>query len=249
MVTYPAALDVPREVVQCVATLIAMHRAETGSRWRRLSPFRQALLVLVWLRKGETLTALAAGFGVGVATAHRYCTEVTALLAAHAPTLAEAMLAVQREGWAVLDGTLVPTDRLADKRFNSGKHRAYGVNVQALISPAGRPLWCSPPLPGATHDITAARSHGVLDAIATAGVAVLADKAYRGGGLLVPYQPYNHQHLTPARRACNHAHTALRNRGERGFAVLKTWRILRRLRCCPWRAEHIVRAILVLEHL
>jgi transposase len=249
VVTYPAVLDVPREVVACVAALIAMHRADTGSRWRRLRPYRQAVLALVWMRKGETFASLAAGFGIGVSTAHRYCHEVAGLLAAHAPTLDEVMTAIEQAGWAVLDGTLVPTDRVADKRFNSGKHRAYGVNVQALISPTGQPLWCSPPLPGSTHDITAARAHGIIDAIVAAGVSVLADKAYRGAGLLVPYQPYNGRQLTPARRACNRAHSALRNRGERGFATLKTWRILRRLRCCPWRAEHIVRAILVLEHL
>ncbi|HWL35270.1 MAG TPA: IS5/IS1182 family transposase, partial [Frankiaceae bacterium] len=40
-----------------------------------------------------------------------------------------------------------------------------------------------------------------------------------------------------------------RSLGERGFAVLKTWRILRRLRTCPWRAGPIVAAILTLEHL
>lgn len=250
MVTYPAVLDVPREVVESVAVLIAQHRSDLGSRWRRLSPFRQAVLVLARLRNGETLTALAAGFGIGVATAHRYCDEVTGLLAEHAPTLADAVAAARRAGWAVLDGTLVPTDRLADKRFNSGKHRAYGVNVQALIAPNGRPLWCSPPLPGNTHDLTAARTHGMLDAIADAGVTVLADRAYTGAPeLLLPYKTWNGRELSSAKRACNRAHAALRGRGERGFATLKTWRILRRLHTCPWRAGPIIAAILTLEHL
>lgn len=250
MVTYPAALDLPREVVSCVAVLIAQHRADLGSRWRRLTPFRQALLVLVRLRKGESLAALAAGFGIGVATAHRYCDEVTTLLAAHAPTLADAVANARQAGWAVLDGTLVPTDRLADKTFNSGKHRAYGVNIQALIAQDGRPLWCSPPLPGATHDLTAARTHGLLDAIRDSGLTVLADRAYTGAPeLLVPYKTWNGRELSSAKRACNRAHAALRGLGERGFAILKTWRILRRLHCCPWRAGPIVAAILTLEHL
>lgn len=250
MVTYPAALDLPREVVTSVAVLINQHRVDIGSRWRRVSPYRQALLVLAWLRKGETLTALAAGFGIGVATAHRYCDEVTGLLAAHAPTLADAVTQAGRRGWAVLDGTLLPTDRLADKAFNSGKHRAYGVNVQALIAPDGRPLWASPPLPGSTHDLAAARTHGLLDTIATAGVTVLADRAYNGAPeLLTPYKTWNGRQLSSAKRAANRAHAALRGRGERGFATLKTWRILRRLHCCPWRAGPIVAAILTLEHL
>lgn len=250
MVTYPAVLDVPREVVESLAVLLAQHRVDVGSRWRRLTPFRQAVLVLARLRKGETLAALARGFGIGVATAHRYCEEATALLAAHAPTLTDAVAAAHRAGWAVLDGTLVPTDRLADKRFNSGKHRAYGVNVQALISPHGRPLWCSPPLPGNTHDLTAARTHGILDALRDAGVTVLADRAYTGAAeLLLPYKTWNGRTLSSAKQAANRAHAALRGRGERAFAVLKSWRILRRLHTCPWRAGPIVAAILTLEHL
>jgi hypothetical protein len=40
------------------------------------------LLVLAYLRKGETFAELAAGFGIGTATAWRYVTETVALLAA-----------------------------------------------------------------------------------------------------------------------------------------------------------------------
>ncbi len=79
---------------------------------------------------------------------------------------------------------------------------------------------------------------------------MLADRAYNGAvELLLPYKRYNHRELSSAKQAANRAHAALRGRGERGFAVLKTWRILRRLHCCPWRAGPIVAAILTLEHL
>jgi hypothetical protein len=47
-------------------------------------PGRQALLVLAHLRKAETFASLAAGFGIGTATAWRYVTETVTLLAAHA---------------------------------------------------------------------------------------------------------------------------------------------------------------------
>lgn len=43
---------------------------------RKLNPGRQALLVLAYLRKGDTFADLAAGFGVG--TAWRYVTEKAA---------------------------------------------------------------------------------------------------------------------------------------------------------------------------
>jgi hypothetical protein len=38
----------------------------------------------------------------------------------------------------------------------------------------------------------------------------------------------------------------LRSAGERANAELKTWHILRKLRC-PWRAGHLAKAIHVLQ--
>ena len=67
------------------------HRAAIGSPWRKLNPARQALLVLVYLRKGETFAELAAGFDVGTTTAWRYVNETVDLLAARAPKLRTAV--------------------------------------------------------------------------------------------------------------------------------------------------------------
>jgi len=39
----------------------------------------------------------------------------------------------------------------------------------------------------------------------------------------------------------------LRAPGERANAQLKAWRILRKLRCCPWRAGQLAKAIHVLQ--
>jgi len=108
--------------------------------------------VLAYLRKGETFADLAAGFGIGTATAWRYVTDGGA---------------------------------------------------------AGRPL------------TQAARGTG-------AGQA-------RG--------------KPPSQKAANRAHARarLRGLGERANAQLKTWRILRKLRCCPWRAGQLAKAIHVLQ--
>jgi Helix-turn-helix of DDE superfamily endonuclease len=73
------------------AGLIRRHRAAIGSPWHKLNPGQQALLVLVRLRKGEPFAQVAAGFGVGTATAWRYVTETVALLAARAPRLRQAV--------------------------------------------------------------------------------------------------------------------------------------------------------------
>ena len=52
-----------------MAGVIRRHRQKIGSAWHKLTPGRQALLVLAYLRKGETFAGLAAGFGIGTVTA------------------------------------------------------------------------------------------------------------------------------------------------------------------------------------
>jgi hypothetical protein len=47
-----------------------------------------------------------------------------------------------------------------DRPYFSGKHKCHGVNVQVIADPAGRLIWASPALPGARHDMGAAREHG-----------------------------------------------------------------------------------------
>ncbi|MBA9003022.1 helix-turn-helix domain-containing protein [Thermomonospora cellulosilytica] len=69
------------------------------------------MLVLVHLRRNETFPAMAAAFGIGVTTAHRYVTEVIGLLAELVPDLRQALRIAQRMAYVTLDGTLAPIDR------------------------------------------------------------------------------------------------------------------------------------------
>ena len=46
-----------------------------------------------------------------------------------------------------------------------------------------------------------------------------------------------------SQKQANKAHARLRSLGERANAQLKTWRILLKLRCCPWRAGELAKAI------
>jgi hypothetical protein len=122
------------------AGIIRRHRSAAGSRWRKLNPGKQALLVLVYLRKGETFAELTADFGVDTTTAWRYVNETVSLLAARAPELRKAVRDAKKAGYAyaVLDGTLIPIDRVAaDRPFYSGKHRKHGMNLQVIASPGG----------------------------------------------------------------------------------------------------------------
>src|SRR5215472_7511920 len=138
MLFYPAALPVSRQTLDNTAGIIRRHRKQIGSCWRKLNPGRQALLVLAYLRKGDTFAELAAGFGIGTATAWRYVTETTALLAARAPKLRQALTSAKKAGHAcvVIDGTLIPIDRVAAGRpFYAGKHRRHGRNLQVISAP------------------------------------------------------------------------------------------------------------------
>jgi len=243
-----AALPLSRQTLTFVSGVIRRHRKSIGSRWRKLNPGQQALLVLAYLRKGETFAELAAGFGVGVTTAWRYVEETVALLTARAPKLRTAVRDATKAGYAyvVLDGTLIPIDRVAaDRPFYSGKHHKHGMNLQVIASPGGDILWVSGALPGSVHDKKAEWIWGVLAELEAAGLVTLADKGYRGSThAKIPYQGKN---KPESQKAANRAHAKLRSPGERANAQLKTWRILRKLRCCSWRAGQLAKAIHVLQ--
>ena len=249
MLFYPAALPLSAQTLSYVAGIIRRHRRKIGSAWRKLNPGRQALLVLAYLRKGETFAELAAGFGIGTATAWRYVRETVALLAARSPKLRRALAAAKDAGHAYLaiDGTLIPIDRVAaDRPFYSGKHRRHGMNLQVIATPGGDIVWVSGPLPGAVHDLTAARIWGIIRELAATGLVVLADKGYHGAGDPVR-TPYRGRGKPASQKDANRAHAQLRSPAERANAQLKTWRILRKLRCCPWRAGQLAKAIHVLQ--
>ncbi|WP_461088158.1 transposase family protein, partial [Streptomyces deserti] len=160
MLVYPAGADLSTSALRFLATELAARRREQGTRWRRLPAGRQALLVLAHLRCGHTYAQLAAGFGIGTTTAYRYVAEAVDVLASFAPTLTEAVKVASTKAFVILDGTLLPIDRIAaDRPFYSGKHKKHGMNVQVIADPHGRLLWASPALPGAVHDIKAARTH------------------------------------------------------------------------------------------
>ena len=248
MLFYPAALPLSSRTLTFTAGIIRRHRNQIGSPWRKLGPGQQALLVLSYLRKGETFAELAAGFGIGTATAWRYVTQTVALLAARSPTLRRALRDARKAGHAylVIDGTLIPIDRVAaDRPFYSGKHHRHGMNLQVISSPDGEIVWVSGPLPGAVHDLSAARIWGIARELAASGLVVLGDKGYLGEDhIRIPYRGRN---KPASQKDANRAHARLRGPGERANAQLKSWRILRKLRCCPWRAGQLAKAIHVLQ--
>ena len=115
--------------------------------------------------------------------------------------------------------------------------------MQVITAPDGTPLWFSRATPGHTHDLTAARAHGIVQACLTRQILVLADRAYQGAGATARTPYYGHRELPGHYQQYNHDHARLRAPGERAFAQLKSWRLLRRARCSTNRISHIIGAV------
>jgi len=96
--SYPSAMSVSNRALIMLADALRARRTQLRTRWRRLAPGRQALLVVAHLRKGETYADLACGFAVGTSTVYRYLREALDLLAAMAPTLEQAMAVAAHKG-------------------------------------------------------------------------------------------------------------------------------------------------------
>ena len=119
------------------------------------------------------------------------------------------------------------------------------MNLQVIASPVGDIVWVSGALPGAVHDKKAEWVWGVLAGLEAAGLVTLADKGYRGSSHAKI--PYIGKSKPESQKEANRAHAKLRARGERANAQLKTWKILAKLRCCPWRAGKLAKAIHTLQ--
>ena len=144
MLFYRAALPLSSRTLNYAAGIIRRHLKAIGSRWRKLNPGQEALLVLAYLRKGETFAHLAAGSGIGRTTAWRYVNETVELLAARAPKLRKAVRDAKRAGHAyvILDGTLIPVTGLPRpalllRQAQEARDEPAGHRVPARRHPVG----------------------------------------------------------------------------------------------------------------
>ncbi|MBE1493796.1 hypothetical protein H4696_009462 [Amycolatopsis lexingtonensis] len=273
MINYGATLDVARELVWFVARVLQTERLRRGTRRgrRALTPYRHAVLALRWFRDATPVHRLATDHHISTATAYRYLHEAITALAAQAPDLHQVLADRRARGdtHVILDGSLISCDRVAATTtktkgknrgrtvhlWYSGKHRAFGGNIQFLASADGFPLWVSPVLPGSRNDLSAARDLdiiGALTAAAAHGLPTLADKAYHSAGIGI-YTPVKKAAGQPPlhlrQRVYNQLQSRARALGERAMAILKTrWSALHRISLCPHRIGTIVQAALVLTH-
>jgi hypothetical protein len=210
---------------------------------------------------GTRIAQIAADNAISVKTVYRYLHEGIDVLAAHTPDLRQVLAAAQREGLAHvnLDGIVIPTDRVAAPGpagadlWWSGKHKHHGGNVQVISAPDGWPLWTAEVRPGREHDMTCARLHGVIDALAKvrAHLTGVADLGYEGAAdiLRVPVKKTGGKQLTDDQKTFNKLIRGIRGIGERANALLIVrFKALRRVSLDPWRIGAITSAALVLLH-
>jgi hypothetical protein len=95
--------------------------------------------------------------------------------------------------------------------------KAY-VILDGMLAPRA-----SPALPGSTHDLAAARVHGIVDGLTCRAIACYADKAYvgAGGAIGTPYKRRKGRKLGKRKKLFNRHHAKVRALGERGAATLK----------------------------
>ncbi|MEE4495934.1 hypothetical protein [Streptomyces sp. BE230] len=89
------------------------------------------------------------------------------------------------------------------------------------MTAAGRLIWVSDEQPGATHDLTAARVHGLPAALTAHDLTCRAGKALQSvdpaGGNSIRSKPRRGR-----RRRHNRNHARIRSFGERAMAILKS---------------------------
>lgn len=120
--------------------------------------------------------------------------------------------------------------------------------VQALTDTGGELVFLGEARPGCMHDLAEARADGIIDAVTEAGIETIADAGYQGTGGTVHTlvkRPKGKGHNGFEKRA-DAVHARLRVPVERGFAVLKRFHILDRLRISPSRATTLLHAILAI---
>ncbi len=262
MLSYRVILDVPLPLAMFVSELLVDHRREIGTRngTRALTCWKQAVFTLAWFRNRPDIRRLGQGFGISQATAYRYKDEAVEVLAAKAPTLREALDKAIERGlpYLILDGTLISSDRCADKKTSkkgreidkwySGKAHQPAGNVQALTAPGGVPLWVSDVLPGSTHDLTAAREL-VLPGTRPYLGPILADSGYEGAGagVHVPVKKPARGELDINTKTRNALLRSLRYQGERGFALMsQRWRAMQHVMLSPTTIGDVAKSVLVL---
>lgn len=127
MLVCPSSVDLSNRTLRFLTGRLRARRQEIGTRRWRLPASRQALLVLAHIRCGDTYAQLAPGSASGSRLSTATYVRPSRPWSPLAPSLAETMRTIRTKAFVILDGTLLPIDRIAaDTPYYSGKHKRHG---------------------------------------------------------------------------------------------------------------------------
>jgi hypothetical protein len=215
-------------------------RAVGGGRRRRLKPYQEVLLTLVYLRHNVAHAVVGELFGVSADTAENTFHEVVFVLRDVCPAQrwnAEKRWKKNEPSWTpdevervLIDSFESPVRRPSlperQKRVYSGKKKRHTLKSQVVTDVKGEILDLDPGHRGPTADKRLYEQSPVEAHYPNA--AKQGDLAYQGiAGVNVPHKKPKGGHLTEEQRAENRRLAAVRVHVEHGIRRIKGWRIVR----------------------
>jgi DDE superfamily endonuclease/Helix-turn-helix of DDE superfamily endonuclease len=255
---YQASLSLSTRTLTMVADGIRARRKKIRSRWRKIEPADQALLVLAHLRHDQRYEDLAVANGVSTSTIGRWVEEVIAILAAKAPRLDRILKKIRKAGgqFCLIDGTFVPTRRrtgVDNRRNYRVKKSSHGLLFLGVTDDRGNLRWISQAFRGGSGEVTDARRAKILGHLRRLDLGAITDMGFTGLDddphdpvIVVGKKKPHKSTLTDAEKDANRLISRERAANEHGFGDLKLWRCLAKLRRSPKRATALARALLVL---
>lgn len=215
-------------------------RAVGGGRRRRLKPYQEVLLTVVYLRHNVAHAVVGELFGVSADTAENTFHEGVFVLRDICPAQrwdAEKRWKKNEPSWTpdevervLIDSFESPVRRPSlparQKRVYSGKKKRHTLKSQVVTAAKGEILALDPGQRGPTADKRLDEQSTGVEHYPKAQQQ--GDLAYQGlAGVSVPHKQPKGRHLTEEQRAENRRLAAVRVHGEHGIRRIKGWRIVR----------------------
>lgn len=188
------------------------------------------------------------------ASTRRWALEMIDLLAEQSPRLDRSLKKIAAKGGVVV--LLERTRRRTgdeDRPNYSGKHIAHGL--LSLTDEKGNLIWVSSAAPGRPSEITTVRRNKICAQLRNAGLAI-ADLGFVGVDddpdnpvIITGRKAARGKPLTASQKEANRLVSRERAANEHGFANLKAWRVLTKVRMKAAYATTLLRALLVLTRL
>ena len=213
-----------------------------GGRKRRLAPYQEVLLTLVYLRHNVSHEVVGGLFGVSADTSENTFHEVIKVLQAVCPSSrwdAEKHWKKGEPTWqpGEADRLLIdsfespicrPSDNDRQRRCYSGKKKRHTLKTQIVTDAQGEIVEIDPGHRGPQADIRIYEESGIEDRYPD--TPKLADKAYQNSEyptLHTPHKKPKGGELTPEQKAENRRWAQQRIYVEHGVRRVKGWRIVR----------------------